>query len=72
VASGGIVPRIPMPYTGRNGASHDVVEQGFHDQNSGADHFCTRGCGHPESGKSALRFQLGHRIGGGLDCFIIG
>src|ERR1700728_959769 len=37
------------------GASHDVVEQGFHDQDTGAHHSCTGRRGHYEGGKSALR-----------------
>ena len=38
------------------GASHDAVEQGFHDQNPGADHFCAGRSRCDESGKLALRF----------------
>jgi hypothetical protein len=37
------------------GASHDFVEQGFHDQDAGADHSCTGRHSHSEGGKSALR-----------------
>jgi hypothetical protein len=37
------------------GASHDFVEQGFHDQDAGADHSCTGRRSHSEGGKSALR-----------------
>jgi hypothetical protein len=52
---GAIVSCAFMPYTTQRGASHDFVEQGFHDQDAGADHSCTDRRNHYEGGKSALR-----------------
>jgi hypothetical protein len=51
---GGIVSRVSIPYTGANGASHEAVEQGFHDQNPGADHGGANSRCRHESDKLAL------------------
>jgi hypothetical protein len=52
----GIVCHMPVPYTDDDGGSHDVIEQDFHDQNAGNDHFCAGCRGHHENRKPALRF----------------
>jgi hypothetical protein len=50
------VQRGWIAYTRQEGASHDAVEQDFHDQDTAADHFCIGRGGYHEGNKHALRF----------------
>jgi hypothetical protein len=52
----GLYGAVGSPIRDKRGASHDAIEQDFHDPDAAADHFCAGCGGYHEGDKLALRF----------------